>query len=148
MRSSVSVTVETCTGHRLLNYIGKCMHLHGHNYQWTLTLVGMVDPATGFLVDFARVKRSLREVTDPFDHALVLRHDDPVIPLLRGTEQRLVVLSHNPTAENLSACVRDLLQPLFPDLYVSVSLRETEHCVAEAPYTVSPSGVEVMPHVQ
>ena len=30
-----------------------CERLHGHNYRLSVTVEGTVDPATGFVVDFA-----------------------------------------------------------------------------------------------
>ena len=34
----VSKSVSFCYGHRLLNYQGKCQHLHGHNARAVITL--------------------------------------------------------------------------------------------------------------
>ena len=34
----VSKSVSFCYGHRLLNYQGKCRHLHGHNARAVITL--------------------------------------------------------------------------------------------------------------
>ena len=35
----VSREINFCYGHRLLNYPGKCCHLHGHNGKLTITLL-------------------------------------------------------------------------------------------------------------
>ena len=35
---SVSREITFCYGHRLLNYSGKCRHLHGHNGKAIITL--------------------------------------------------------------------------------------------------------------
>ena len=32
--------IEFCYGHRLLNYAGKCRHLHGHNARAIIVLEG------------------------------------------------------------------------------------------------------------
>ena len=34
----VSQNIEFCYGHRLLNYSGKCRHLHGHNGRAVIVL--------------------------------------------------------------------------------------------------------------
>ena len=36
----VTREIEFCYGHRLLNYEGKCRHLHGHNGRAVITLRG------------------------------------------------------------------------------------------------------------
>ena len=36
----VTREIDFCYGHRLLNYEGKCRHLHGHNGRAVITLQG------------------------------------------------------------------------------------------------------------
>jgi len=50
----------------------KCESLHGHNYSVTVTAEGTIAPETGFVVDFAVLKRILRPVFDDLDHRVLL----------------------------------------------------------------------------
>ena len=130
MRTTIITTeVETCTEHRLLDYRGKCAHLHGHNYRWVMRLGTLVqDEKYGIGVDFGHVKEHLKRYTDPFDHSMVLREDDPAIPFLKETGQRLVVLNANPTAENLSTLLATVLTELYLNSWVNIELWETSKC--------------------
>jgi len=50
----------------------KCESLHGHNYAVAVTVEGVVDPGTGFVVDFAVLKQILRPVVDRLDHRVLV----------------------------------------------------------------------------
>jgi 6-pyruvoyltetrahydropterin/6-carboxytetrahydropterin synthase len=74
----ISKSVSFCYGHRLLNYKGKCAHLHGHNARAVITLEGDSLDELGMLEDFSRVKRLVWEwLDDEIDHTLLL-HRVPV----------------------------------------------------------------------
>lgn len=54
-----------------------CESLHGHNYRVAITIEGPVDPECHFVVDFAVVKRVLRERVDLLDHRVLLPGRNP-----------------------------------------------------------------------
>ena len=122
----VTVSKEVAIGHRLLDYIGKCASPHGHNYRISVTLAGKLDKR-GMVIDFKDLKSVMREVLEPFDHAMVLRWDDPLVPtLLEDPTCRLIQLNANPTAENLARLLFHLIAMTYPLSVSSVSVQETE----------------------
>jgi 6-pyruvoyltetrahydropterin/6-carboxytetrahydropterin synthase len=54
-----------------------CERLHGHNYRVAVTVDGAADPATGFVVDFALLKRIVRELIEPMDHRVLIPAQNP-----------------------------------------------------------------------
>jgi 6-pyruvoyltetrahydropterin/6-carboxytetrahydropterin synthase len=95
-----------CYGHRLLNYDGKCRHLHGHNGRVQIRLVAERLDARGMLVDFGDVKRRLGDWIDAeLDHRMLLHRDDPALPALRTLNEPLFVMDDNPTAENIAKLI-------------------------------------------
>jgi 6-pyruvoyltetrahydropterin/6-carboxytetrahydropterin synthase len=54
--------------HRLESYKGKCETLHGHNFIVEATYEGETLDSDGMLVDFAILKRHLKEVLSELDH--------------------------------------------------------------------------------
>ena len=44
-----------CYGHRLLEYGGKCRHLHGHNGRAVITLAAAELDPLGMVLDFSRL---------------------------------------------------------------------------------------------
>ena len=53
----VTKEIHFCYGHRLLNYAGKCRHLHGHNGRAVITLEADALDELGMVLDFSRLKR-------------------------------------------------------------------------------------------
>ncbi len=75
MVSCVSVSKDylTFSAAHFLTIAGhKCEALHGHNYVVTVVVEGGVDPDSGFVVDFAILKRILRPVIDLLDHRVLV----------------------------------------------------------------------------
>jgi 6-pyruvoyltetrahydropterin/6-carboxytetrahydropterin synthase len=54
--------------HRLESYKGKCESLHGHNFTVEALFEGENLDKDGMLVDFALLKRDLKEVLSELDH--------------------------------------------------------------------------------
>jgi 6-pyruvoyltetrahydropterin/6-carboxytetrahydropterin synthase len=84
---------------------GKCANRngHGHNYTLEVTVVGEVDPVTGFVVDLKLLKDILeREVVGVYDH----RHLNLEIP-----EFATVI----PTTENMAIAVWRRLDGKIPN---------------------------------
>jgi 6-pyruvoyltetrahydropterin/6-carboxytetrahydropterin synthase len=121
----VMKTVSFCYGHRLLNYQGKCQHLHGHNADAVITLESESLDARGMVVDFTDIRAVVKEWLDnELDHTLLLSRDDPLLPLLQESGERVFVMDDNPTAENIARMIFEFVaQQGFP--VVEVSLWET-----------------------
>ena len=122
--------VEFCYGHRLLDYVGKCRHLHGHNGRAVITLEGSETDERGMVVDFADINRSLRTwIDEELDHRMILSEKDPLVSVLRQQDQPVYVLPFNPTAENIARLIFDHAKSEgFP--VVEVSLWETPRSCA------------------
>jgi len=106
---------RTETAHRLMDYDGKCSHLHGHSYLWEVTAECDDNALTpnGMVMDFKDLKKSMDDLLDPLDHALILQLDDPLlndgidafkktITATNGAEPRFFAWTNNPTAENMA----------------------------------------------
>ena len=124
----VTREIAFCYGHRLLNYDGKCRHLHGHNGRAVITLEGPALDPRGMLVDFGEIKRHVQSwIDENLDHNMLLCRDDPLLPVLRERGERVYVMEENPTAENIARLIYDRTQEAGLPV-VEVVLWETEHC--------------------
>ena len=126
----VTREIAFCYGHRLLNYEGKCRHLHGHNARAVVTLRGAELDSRGMLVDFVDIKERLQcWIEENLDHNMLLSAGDPILPVLRDRGERVYVMDCNPTAENIARLI--FLKAREAGLPVSeVLLWETENCFA------------------
>lgn len=125
--------------HALFGHDGPCNNIHGHSYRLCVTLKGkplnnMKSPKAGMVIDFADMKSIVNtEIIQTFDHALVLNKKSPTNILKAVKEQKLVLLSFQPTCENLVIYFAKNLKKKFPSsvaLY-SLLLSETSTSFAE-----------------
>jgi len=57
------------SAHKLLNYEGKCKHLHGHTYTLNVTVKGEVEKNSGMIIDFGDIKKIVKKnALDTLDH--------------------------------------------------------------------------------
>ena len=126
----VTREITFCYGHRLLDYDGKCRHLHGHNGKAVITLQAEKLDALGMVVDFSRLKQVVQTWIDAtLDHRMLLHRDDPVLPYLRQQGEPIFVMDVNPTAENIARLIYEYAAGQgFP--VVEVKLWETDNCYA------------------
>jgi len=122
----VSKSVSFCYGHRLLNYQGKCRYLHGHNARAVITLESGALDECGMVKDFSELKRLVWEWLDSeIDHTLLLHKDDPILPLLQDSGERVKVTEENPTAEVIARMIYEYVAAKdFP--VTNVTLWETD----------------------
>lgn len=102
--------------HRIYAYNGLCGNLHGHTYRLDVALGGDVSPDTGMVEDFTDLKKRILGVLEVFDHATVLWQRDPLAEALLPYSTRLLLLSHNATAENMVQYFYNKLSENLPSL--------------------------------
>lgn len=93
----------------------KCRRLHGHSFRVRLAVEGEPDPVTGWVMDFADIKKAFEPILKRLDHYYLNE-----IP---GLE--------NPTSEVIAQWIWAELKPALPELS-EVKLWET--CTAGCTY--------------
>ena len=134
---TVSREIDFCYGHRLLDYAGKCCHLHGHNGRAIITFKAAGLDDQGMVLDFTEIKRAVGGwIDENLDHRMILNRTDPAVAVLQGMNEPLYLIDVNPTAENIARLIFDVAHDKgFP--VVEVRLWETPHCCAR--YCPQPS---------
>lgn len=104
--------------HRLPNVPAghKCGRLHGHSFHVTLYVSGPLGDNSGWIMDFADIKKAFSPVYDRLDHYYL---ND-----IEGLE--------NPTSENIARWIWRELKPSLPQLS-RIMIRET--CTSGCIYT-------------
>ncbi len=126
----VTREIDFCYGHRLLNYAGKCRHLHGHNGRAVIVIESEKLDERGMVLDFSDIKRVVSEWIDVhLDHRMILHRDDPARSALEALGEPLYLMDANPTAENIARLIFEFTrQGGFP--IVEAHLWETPHAFA------------------
>ena len=127
---NVSREIDFCYGHRLLNYPGKCRHLHGHNGRAVIAFEASDLDSRGMVLDFSEIKNVIsRWIDGHLDHRMILNRADPVVPVLQNMGEPLYLMDVNPTAENIAKRIYEIaVEQGFP--VVEVRLWETPRCCA------------------
>jgi 6-pyruvoyltetrahydropterin/6-carboxytetrahydropterin synthase len=132
MTYRVTVQIQFCYGHRLLDYEGPCAHPHGHNGLVEIELEKAGLDHRGMVVDFADVKRDVKTwIDDQMDHQMILRDDDPMVAWLREQGEPMYLMSDNPTAENIA---REIFDHASERGYPVIAVRLWETATSFATY--------------
>lgn len=78
----------------------KCGEIHGHTFKVIIYVKGKVDPVTGWVIDFADIKKAFKPFLECLDHKFLNN--------IEGLE--------NPTSENLAKWVWNKMKPALPGL--------------------------------
>ena len=98
--------IDFCYGHRLLNYEGKCRHLHGHNGRLEVVLETNELDRRGMVFDFGEVKTVVKAWVDAeLDHKMILCKEDPALEVIQGLGEPVYLLDENPSAENIAKLI-------------------------------------------
>jgi 6-pyruvoyl-tetrahydropterin synthase len=125
--------------HALLDYDGKCRHIHGHSYRLLITVSGVPEsrenhPKSGMVLDFSELKSIVTSyITEPFDHALILRSDSPLAEEISNSYENVKIVEFQPTSENLTINFAKILKEHLPShiKLCSVKLYETSTSFVE-----------------
>jgi 6-pyruvoyltetrahydropterin/6-carboxytetrahydropterin synthase len=101
--------VETTfsAAHQLKGYMGKCEHLHGHNWKVQVHVIAEMLNEIDIALDFNEIRKITNEVITPLDHNVL----NEVFPF---TEK-------NPSSENIAKWIYDSLIKKIDNENVRVS---------------------------
>jgi 6-pyruvoyltetrahydropterin/6-carboxytetrahydropterin synthase len=103
---------------------GKCSYpnYHGHNYELHVTIVGAINPQSGYVYDIARLKTVIKEeVTEVYDHRNLNLDTEDFKSLI-------------PTLENMAVVIYNKVRKrIEPEFQVKVKLYETIRNYSEYP---------------
>lgn len=126
--------------HALCDHAGKCRNIHGHSYQFEITVRGIPErrsgrPDSGMVIDFTEIAKMVEEnICAFYDHSLsvskrFIEKNYSAVP--SGTKQ--IVTETEPTTENILLAIIDKLVGLLPENVplVAAKLSETSGNSAE-----------------
>lgn len=103
--------------HFLAGYEGKCSNIHGHRWRVVVEVQNLQlqtnQQCSGMLVDFARLKKNIKEEVDYFDHMLIIENNTLKASTVKALEEegfQMKVLDFRPTAENLAKFFFDRME--------------------------------------
>lgn len=94
----LSITGDIAAAHFLRGYEGPCKNLHGHTWKIEITLLADQLNEIGLVVDFAEVKKKLREFLLSLDH--VCLNDLPFFKEVNPSTENLAKYIYRKFSEN------------------------------------------------
>ena len=124
--------------HAIHGYAGACKNIHGQSYELEVTVSGCTTKdeyilAPGFIIDFKELKQLVTDsIIRMIDHKLVLSQDYIAEHPSIRSQENLVMLGAEPTAENLLIHFQQILLQALPSgsKLVELKLYETKDSFA------------------
>lgn len=116
MRSITSIELQYA--HRLYGLKGEAQYLHGHTGVLTIE----VEYGVNTVNQGNEIKRIIMDVLKDFDHALVLRYDDPLLPaVLNVYEKQGIYNGHSQIHMNNGEALHGGLATAYPECHIVVT---------------------------
>lgn len=122
MRSITHLNIQYA--HRFYGFRGEAQYLHGHTGTLTIEVEDEVNPGVNMVFPCNEIKKTAWEVLRNFDHALVLREDDPLIPAVLRVYDEQGIRHGAPQNRNMGEAFRTTLATAYPECRLVVT-RET-----------------------
>jgi 6-pyruvoyltetrahydropterin/6-carboxytetrahydropterin synthase len=105
------------SAHFLAGYEGKCSNIHGHRWQVVIEVKSLTlqtnQQLKGMLVDFAQLKKDIKEEVDVLDHAFIIEKNTLKPKTVEALEEegfQIIMLDFRPTAENMAKYFYDRME--------------------------------------
>ena len=126
--------------HRLYSvetYSDECRaNVHGHSYYVTFYISRKELNDAGMIMDFKLLKKTINDkLISVYDHACILKSNDPLVESITSNCKKVIVVDENPTAEWMTQhfynLISEELSKLDPDVIVTeCDVQETDKNIA------------------
>jgi 6-pyruvoyltetrahydropterin/6-carboxytetrahydropterin synthase len=114
-------TLDLQYAHRFYGFKGEAQYLHGHTGILTLEVEDTVNMGVNMVFPYNEVKKTAWEVLQNFDHALVLREDDPLLPAILGAYEEQGIKNGAPTNKQKGPAFKTDLATAYPECRLVVT---------------------------
>ena len=113
MRSITKIELQYA--HRFYKFQGEAQYLHGHTGVLTIEVEDTVDPGVNMVFPCNEIQKVAWDVLKNFDHALVLREDDPLLPAILDVYDKQGIRNGSPNNKMKGAAFKTELATAYPD---------------------------------
>lgn len=119
MRSITSFDVQYA--HRFYGFGGEAAFLHGHTGTLTIEVEDSVNMGVNMVFPCNEIKKTAWEVLKNFDHSLILREDDPLLPAILNVYENQGIKDGTPTNVMKGEAFKHELAAAYPDCRLVVT---------------------------
>ncbi|MCF0194170.1 MAG: 6-carboxytetrahydropterin synthase [Bacteroidaceae bacterium] len=107
--------------HRFYGFQGEAQYLHGHTGVLTLEVEDSVNAGVNMVYPCNEIQKVAWDVLKNFDHALVLREDDPLLPAILDVYEKTGLKDGHPQNRMKGEAWRTSLATAYPDARLVVT---------------------------
>lgn len=119
MRSITKIELQYA--HRFLNFKGKAQYLHGHTGVLIIEVEDTIEPGVNMVFPCNKIQKTAWDVLKNFDHALILREDDPLLPAILDVYEKQGIRSGAPTNKMKGEAFKTELATAYPECRLVVT---------------------------
>ena len=119
MRSKTTFTIQYA--HRFYGFRGEAQYLHGHTGILTIEVEDTINCGVNMVFPCNEIKKTAWDVLKNFDHALILREDDPLLPVVLDVYEKQGIRHGAPTNTMKGPAFKTELATAHPDCRLVVT---------------------------
>lgn len=114
-------TLNLQYAHRFYGFKGEAQYLHGHTGTLTIEVEDSINPGVNMVFPCNEIKKTAWEVLQNFDHALVLREDDPLLPAVLAVYEAQGIRNGHPNNTMRGPAFKTELATAYPECRLVVT---------------------------
>lgn len=119
MRSISTLNLQYA--HRFYGFCGEAQYLHGHTGTLTLEVEDSINTGVNMVFPCNEIKKVAWDVLKNFDHALILREDDPLLPVVLEAYEKQGIRKGAPQNTMRGAAFDTELAKAYPECRLVVT---------------------------
>lgn len=119
MKSISTFTLQYA--HRFYGFKGEAQYLHGHSGIMTIEVEDSINPGVNMVYPCNEIKKVAWSVLRNFDHALILRRDDPLLPAICDVYEKQGIKGGAPQNMNMGCAFKTELAEAYPNCRLVVT---------------------------
>ena len=119
MRSIAKLELQYA--HRFYGFKGEAQYLHGHTGVLTIEVEDTINEGVNMVFPCNEIQKTAWNVLKNFDHALVLREDDPLLPAILDVYEKQGIKAAHPSTKMKGKAFKTELATAYPDCRLVVT---------------------------
>ena len=119
MRSIAKLELQYA--HRFYNFKGEAQYLHGHTGILTIEVEDTINEGVNMVFPCNEIQKTAWHILQNFDHALVLRQDDPILPAILEVYEKQGIRNGAPTNKMKGPAFKTELATAYPECRLVVT---------------------------
>lgn len=114
-------TFDLQYAHRFYGFKGEAQYLHGHTGTLTIEVEDSINAGVNMVFPCNEIKKTAWSILQNFDHALVLREDDPILPMIFEVYEKQGIKNGAPQNTMKGPAFKTELATAYPDSRIVVT---------------------------